>query len=68
MTQASDERRRGTVHEVLDRSMVLADSWDLHIAGHRLVKNDPELAAAAERIGELLGEFYQLAGLRMPEP
>ena len=54
------------VHEVLDRSMIAADFWDCYIMAHRLVLTDPDLKSAAGKIGDLLGECYQLVGQRTP--
>jgi hypothetical protein len=49
-------------HEVLHVASIASDFFDRHLLEHRFVKAHPELGAAAERISDALGEFYQLCG------
>ena len=55
------------VHELLDRTMNVADFWDSRLHYHELVRADPELNEAAGRIADMIGKFYQLVGQRMPD-
>ena len=60
-------RSKGTwVREVLDRTLMTADFWQSNIQIHELVRKDDELLAAAARIADQIGDFYQLVGQRMP--
>jgi hypothetical protein len=49
-------------HEVLHTASIMATMFDDHIAQHRYVQADPELAAEAEAIGQRLADFYQMVG------
>jgi len=47
-------------HEVIHTTHVIFCMWDDHILGHGVVDLDePELKAKAEKISELMAEFYQ---------
>lgn len=53
-----------SIHEVLHTASIIGDMFERHIVQHRLTRSDPELAAAADKIGEALADFYQLIGRR----
>lgn len=49
-------------HEVLHGTAMVQEMFDCFIEQHRFTQSDAELKEAAERIGEALGNFYQLVG------
>lgn len=49
-------------HEVLDRAYLVSDMFDSYLTVHPFVLATPELKEAAEKLSNILGEFYQLAG------
>ena len=49
-------------HEVLHTAFIMSEMWDNYILKHLVVVGNPELRAAAERIGDEIGAFYQLVG------
>ncbi len=51
-----------SAHEVLDRAHVISQSFEFFISDHPYVEATPELRIAADRLGEQLAAFYQLAG------
>jgi hypothetical protein len=51
-----------SAHEALDRRSLMADIFFDFVAEHSFVKAHPQLRAAAEEIGDKLGDFYQLVG------
>jgi hypothetical protein len=51
-------------HEALHTASIASDFFDRHLADHVAVQQDPEVKAAAEKISELLGDFYQLCGAK----
>lgn len=51
-------------HEVLHTASIIAELFEQHILKHRYTRSDGELKAAAERLADQLGDFYQLVGRR----
>ncbi|HUW44837.1 MAG TPA: hypothetical protein VMW50_03485 [Dehalococcoidia bacterium] len=49
-------------HEALDRSSLAVDFFSDNVANHEAVSHDEELKAAAEKITELMADFYQAVG------
>jgi hypothetical protein len=48
-------------HEVIHTAHIMAVDWETHILGHGVVNQDePELQELAEKIGSLIGDFYQM--------
>lgn len=55
-------------HEVIHTAHVFACTWDNHILGHGVVDVDePELKKLANKICELMNDFYNLASLKSDE-
>lgn len=52
-------------HEILDRVYLIQDMFTRHVEDNEdVVQADPEFTAAAKKVGDALGEFYQLLGKR----
>ena len=47
------------VHEAVDRAHLASDWFDGHVLAHSYVRRDPRLKAAAGRLSDALGDFYQ---------
>lgn len=54
-------------YEVLDRTSVVAELFDLSLATHPVVETDPELSGLIEQVADLLGAIYQRAGALLDE-
>ena len=67
MDEEQDAYNNGYTHEVLHLASVLADTWGRHIIGARCVDEFPDVKAAAEKIGEAMGDFYQLVGSKLAD-
>jgi len=50
-------------HELLHTAHIMACMWEEHISGHGLLANDPDLRKEAERIGTIVGSFYQTVAI-----
>lgn len=50
------------LHEALDRAHLIAGLWDRTIVDHPVVRANPDLAARAGQIAELIAAFYQQVG------
>ncbi len=50
------------LHELLDRAHVLNNNWHDFIVDHTSCLLHADLYAEATRIGELIGQFYQMVG------
>lgn len=66
MGETAMTKRRSLLAELLDGVIAAADYWESEVERSEFVSEDAELKASAERIGEAIGDFYQLAGERMP--
>lgn len=53
-------------HEVLDRSCLVQETWEQYVLKHPCVVMDQELHAIAWGINELMLDFYQAVGRKMP--
>ena len=53
---------RIALHELLDRTAIILDQFDRHIADTTELSNHPELARKADKISFLLAELYQDIG------
>ena len=62
MDDERDAYNDGYTHEVLHLASVLAMTWEEHIVETRCADEFPEIKAAAEKIAEAIGDFYQLVG------
>ena len=52
-------------HEILDRVYLIRDMFERYVEENEdVVQADSEFAVAAEKVGDALGEFYQLLGKR----
>jgi hypothetical protein len=52
-------------HEILDRVYLIRDMFERYVEeNEEVVQADSEFAVAAEKVGDALGEFYQLLGKR----
>ena len=52
-------------HEILDRVYLIRDMFERYVEENEdVVQADFEFAVAAEKVGDALGEFYQLLGKR----
>lgn len=49
-------------HEALDRSSLACDFFYDNVNNHPTVENDPDLKIMAEKITELMADFYQEVG------
>ncbi len=49
-------------HEVLDRTFLVSQMFSDFVAEHPACEQTPELCEMADKIGDLLGEMYQLSG------
>lgn len=55
-------------HELIHTAHIFCSAWDVHILGHGVVDLDePELKELANRISDLMGDFYQLVSLKSDE-
>lgn len=55
-------------HEVIHTTHVMICMWDAQILGHGVVDIDePDLKAKAEKISELMADFYQLVSNKSDE-
>jgi hypothetical protein len=52
-------------HEILDRVYLIQDMFSRYVEGSEdVVQADPKFTAAAAKVSNALGEFYQLLGQR----
>lgn len=49
-------------HEALDRAAMILDMFGLYVAEHPYVESDPELIAQAEKVIDVMYDFYNLIG------
>lgn len=49
-------------HEVLDRSYLISNMFELYILEHPLIEDTPELLELAEKVADSLYNFYQSLG------
>lgn len=52
-------------HEVYDRAALICDLWAGRIMEHKVVADDPELAAKAEAALEAMMHFYQFSSAKL---
>lgn len=57
-----DAYNDGYTHEVLHTAHVLASTWGEHIVETRCASEFPDVKAAALKVEEAMGDFYQLVG------
>jgi hypothetical protein len=55
------------MHEVLHTAHIMASMFDDFIVRHAATQADSEVKAAADKISESLGDFYQLCGQRFAD-
>ena len=58
----TDKPNAGQYHEVMDRAALMMNVWEREVEQLDATQAHPQLKSAAEKVGAMLVDFYQLAG------